>query len=262
MYKNKKINGQNIRYFEKNNGSKWTIIFVHGFNSSSIFAKNLFTLKNEYNIIAIDMIPEDSKKDIEYDELVKIVKYFIKKNRNKKIILLGHSLAGGIVSKVGIHPRVKKVIFLSTITPSMIESKGYKFLKNHHQPKSKLALILSNKIEEKAKEKYEWVHKFLDRDSIWAKILNETVLDDTFMGKLDRRYKVLKSKSYFIVGKDDSVISTKIFISYVNSLKKEVKIIGVRHNPIKTAPKEVNDYLNKIVKDSIKTTKKRFFINK
>ncbi len=244
MYKNKRINKQKVRYYVKNNNSKWTVIFVHGFNSSLSFAENLFTLENNYNIIAFDLLDESSTKDLEYEQIMKITNKFIRRTRASRIILLGHSLAGGIVSKAALSSKVKKVIYMDTITPSMVDSKGYKFLKNHHQPKNKVALFLSNAIEGKVKDKYIWAYEFLNRESRWSKILNETVLDDAFMERLDKLYKSNIDKSYFVVSKDDSIISTKAFLKYAESLDKDVAIIGTRHNPIKTAPNKMNQYIN------------------
>ncbi|TCG11262.1 alpha/beta hydrolase [Mycoplasma todarodis] len=254
MYRTKNVNGKEVRYFEKNNNSKWTVIFVHGFNSSSNFASHLFTLKNDYNIIAVDMVDMNTADEVEFDEMVKIIDFFIKKARTRRVVLLGHSLAGGVVSKVGIHPKVKRIIYMSTITPEIQKTKAYKLLKKHHETKGKIPLLISNKIIEMTRGKYIWAHAFLDRDSKWTGILNNTVLDDRFMKRLDTRYKLTKYKAEFVVSKDDGIISTRAFVKYANSLNKDVTFIGKRHNPIKTAPHEFNQYLNAITEG-----KKRFF---
>ncbi len=244
MYKIKNINGKEIKYFVKNNNSKWTVIFVHGFNSSSNFARYLFTLKNNYNIIAIDMVDMNTADEVEYDAMVKIIDVFVKKAKTRKVILLGHSLAGGVVSKVGINPKVKKIVYMSTITPEVQKTSAYKLLKKHHETKNKLPLLISNKIVELTKGKYGWAHAFLDRNSKWTGILNNTVLNERFMKRLDARYKLTKHKAKFVVSQDDNIISTKAFVKYANSLGKNVTFIGKRHNPIKTAPHKFNQYLN------------------
>ncbi len=256
MYKTKKINDKDIRYFVKNNNSKWTIIFVHGFNSSSKFAQHLFPLNNDYNIIAVDMVDMNKANDVEFDEMIKIISTLTKKTRTRKVILLGHSLAGGVVSKVGLNPKVKKIIYMSTITPEMQKTNAYKMLKKYHNTKKKLPLLITNKLLEMTKGKYEWARAFLDRDSKWTGILNNTVLDERFMKRLDTRYKLTKHKAMFVVSKDDNIISTKAFVRYANSLSKDVTYIGKRHNPIKTDPQGFNEYLNNIVKDKKRIIKK------
>ncbi len=257
MYRTKNINGKNVKYFVKNNNSKWTIIFVHGFNSSSNFARYLFTLKNNYNIIAVDMVNVDRADEVQFDEMIKIVSTLLKKTKTRKVILLGHSLAGGVVSKVGLSPKVKKIVYMSTITPEVQKTKAYKLLKKHHETKGKLSLMITNKMVEMTRGKYGWAHAFLDRDSKWTGILRNTVLNEKFMKRLDSRYKLTKHKAKFVVSKDDNIISTRAFVKYANSLGKNVTYIGKRHNPIKTAPEEFNQYLNKMTEGRKRIIKKR-----
>ncbi len=257
MYRTKNIDGKNIKYFVKNNNSKWTIIFVHGFNSSSNFARYLFTLKNNYNIIAVDMVNVDRADEVQFDEMIKIVSTLIKKTKTRKVILLGHSLAGGVVSKVGLSPKVKKIVYMSTITPEIQKTKAFKLLKKHHETKGKISLLITNKMVEMTRGKYGWAHAFLDRDSKWTGILKNTVLNEKFMKRLDSRYKLTKHKAKFVVSKDDNIISTRAFVKYANSLGKNVTYIGKRHNPIKTAPEEFNQDLNKMTEGRKRIIKKR-----
>ncbi len=254
MYKTKIINNKRVKYFVKNNNAKWTVIFIHGFNSSSNFASQLFDIENNYNIIAVDMVDANDVDEVKFENMIEITNKIIQKTRTRNVVLLGHSLAGGVVSKVGLNKKVKKIVYLSTITPDIQSTSAYKLLKKHHETKNKVSLMFTNKLISLTKNKSVWAHAFLDRNSKWSNVLKNTVLDEFFMNSLGTKYKLTKDKSYFVVSKDDNIINTKAFVNYVNSLGKEVTFIGKKHNPIKTAPKEFNAYLNNLT-----ASRKRIF---
>lgn len=123
------INDVIISYYIKDNNAKSTILFVHGYNSSSDFVCDIFNLKQNFNIIAINLpgshYLEKPKRVLSIDYFNEIVENFINNYlKTRHLILLGHSLGGGTVAALSQNKKVKLVIYLATIHPRMIESKS------------------------------------------------------------------------------------------------------------------------------------------
>ncbi|MCP4336417.1 MAG: alpha/beta hydrolase [Mycoplasma sp.] len=259
MYKNKKINKQKVRIYSKNNKSKTTILFVHGFASSNMFASKLYKLKNSFNIVSIDLYNSEKPEEIDFKLMSKVAEGVLKKIRSKNIVVLGHSLGGGILSNIyDKSPNIKQIIWMATINPFMINHIVFKTLKAHHDEEgskllSKVSELIKSRIE-KASEKSEdaspnWILKFLDKDSPWAKVMHETIFDDKFISHLDKAYKNTVNKSLYIIGEKDGVVATKVYTKYVNQIGGSPINIGKSHNPINDNPELINNVLNDIAED-------------
>ncbi|MDQ0225564.1 alpha/beta fold hydrolase [Metabacillus niabensis] len=116
-----KILGVNVHYevYEKD-PSKPTLVLLHGFLSSTFcYRKIIPMLKNEFNLLAIDLPPfgksEKSTRFVHsYSNMAKLVIQLVESLRIKKAFILGHSM-GGQVSLVAAKERpdlFEKVILL------------------------------------------------------------------------------------------------------------------------------------------------------
>ncbi len=253
MYITKRIKKQKIKIFVKNNKSKTTILFIHGFSSSNEFAKDLFTLQNKYNIVSIDLYQEDNQKDMNFNNMINVAKGVLSKLRSKNIILLGHSLGGGIIAKLHDYANVRHVIWLSTINPEMVNNVLFQALRAHHSDKGSMIIkMITNQISNKtalAKEDSpkKWMNKFLDQESAWVDIFQQTIFNDDYMLFLEEAYLKSVGKSTHIIGEKDFVINTESFCKFIKRISGKPIIIGKGHNPIVTNPKSINNLLNDLV---------------
>lgn len=97
------VNGIEIYYEEYGNPSnKKTILFIHGFLSSSFSFRCLIpNLSKQYKIINIDLPPfgrsgKDRKFCYSYENLAKTLNQFVDRLRLNQVILAGHSMGGQI----------------------------------------------------------------------------------------------------------------------------------------------------------------------
>ncbi len=263
MYKKKMLGTKRVKMYVKNNRSKWTVLFIHGFASSNEFASNLYKLKNKYNIVSLDLYNQKKEEKVSFEDMVSIATKGLKKINSKNIIIFGHSLGGGIISKIyNKSSRVKKIVWMSTINPMMTSDLVFKTLKNHHDDDgwkivSKLTNTLQSGINKNSNEvgKLKWISKFLDKDSPWADVMNDTIFNNSFMNNLDNVYKKTNKYSMHIIGAGDNVVNTKTYSKYVKGIGSIPLKIGKGHNPLKSNPELINDVLNDVTKAK---TGKRF----
>lgn len=242
------VNNVTISYYVKDNQAKSTILFIHGYNSSSDFVSGIFNLKQNFNIIAINLpgsyYLKKPKRNLSIDYFNEIVETFINKYiKRHHLILLGHSLGGGTVAPLSQIKKVKRVIYLSTIHPRMIESKSWKKLKKFYDNKT-LSGGAKNDIEVKPE-----LDEIFDKSTLFADITKKYLLNKNYVTKklLLQYQKSLNKKPLFIIGEKDYVIETKHFIDFVtNDLKQKVIVLSnLNHSPIKESPQEFNNWLNK-----------------
>ena len=260
IYKNK------IKCFIKNNKSKTTILFIHGFGASDIFAKKLYTLNNKYNIVSMNLYDETKPKQINFSKMIKSSKKILNKIKSKNIILFGYSLGGGIISNIYKNNKyIKKIVWMSTIHPNIINDFTFSSLKKHHnETGNKLLQIITNKLEKEilkldpSSSKY-WIRKFIEKNSNWSQVLKDTIFNTQFLKHLNEAYVNTKDISTYIIGEKDVIINTKTFINFLKTINKTPNIIGIKHNPIKDDPKKINKLLNSLVETKKMFFKKRIF---
>ncbi len=262
MLQTRKILSKDYNCYVKNNNSKWTILFIHGFGSSYKFAENLFSLNNNYNIVSINLISNSQKDSLDINEFWAIANYYIKKIKTRKLIIFGHSLGGGVLANAGHHKKVKKVVWMSTIHPKMKDLFAIEALSDYVNEESSKKAALVNILKSFTDKRVESgkgsrLNKFLLKGSIWNNVLKQTLANKEFMNELDNNYHSLAPKSTFIIGTGDPLIKTKLFKKYIEYLGGEVLIIGKEHNPIKTDPKKINELLNQITTDKKPWFKKK-----
>ncbi len=271
------INDTKLTYLYKNNNSKRTMLFIHGFNSSALFAEKLFDLDNNFNLILVNLPGSRENpidREITLEEQSKIIWKFINKLNKKKIIVLGHSLGGSILAKIWKNRKIDELIFLSTIHPYMGEVATYRLLQKIKSGGSKLSKIPfdillkgdSNKAIPKASD---WVKAFMKPPVGLKDILHKEILNDEYIQtKLKGELLKIKKPMKFAVGSKDHIIGTKQFEEYVNNrLNKKVNSFpNSGHNPIKDRPKLVNEWLNGLYQKkrtrSKKSLLKRSFFTK
>lgn len=117
------INGNQIYYeYYKENPSRPTILFIHGFLSSSFSFRKLYPLlKNEYNLISVDLPPfGKSGKSLKYvysnENNASSVISLLEKLGIEKVAVIGHSMGGQIGLRIaGKRPNLtEKAILLSS----------------------------------------------------------------------------------------------------------------------------------------------------
>lgn len=264
-----KILNSYISYYLKDNHAKWTALFIHGFNSSTDFAKQIYDLDNNYNVVAINLPGSkyitELDQELGIDYFADLIGIFIDKClRSKKIVLIGHSLGGGIVARLNEHKRVKRVFYISTINPEMKNSRSWLTLYDYFNPMGmkksfkKMAIKTGSSLYAKFSKKDHPIFEFIDDQGKFFPIIKNYLLNLDYMnGVLLNQYeKSLEKKPLFIIGDDDKIVETKHFIKFVEqTLGQKVLILPeTKHNPFDNNSETLNYLFNNEIPVS-----KRFF---
>lgn len=244
IYKDEKI-----PVFVKDNKYDTTYFFLHGINSDCFFMNQLLKYENKYNIVSANfpgstwwkrMAPEE----IILEDWISVAETILKEIKSKKIILVAHSMAGGVAVKLAPNKKVNKVIMLSTINPTMEKTKSYSVLKN---------VIGKNKPTFLGKM-VMWGAKFsrngkrlidsFSRKGRWYNLLEKYILNPEYMRRLDNDYRKTAEKLIFVIGDKDPIVGTENFVEYGEKLGRPVMKMGSTHSPLKTSPESINAFLN------------------
>lgn len=222
-----------------NKNKKGTIIFVHGFTSSNMlhyYFQNSFDINSGYDYIAINLPGHkfiENKIRINEYNFIKYVNYlygYIIENNIDNIILIGHSMGGGISLFLTekIKDRIKKIILVSAINSTIFTSKiGIEFLNyiniNSIKGIKKIEfnnLTLNNNISDEIMNEYIKfeIQRFLNNKKNFLH-LGTQLIDPKLYIKLDKIYKHIKIPTLFLIGKFDKVIPYKSTIKYIKQLK-------------------------------------------
>lgn len=256
-----KILGHEIEYLEINNKKKNTLLMLHGMNSSYKFAKDLYPLVKDFNVISINFPLNEatafSSKEISMDILVEITNEIINQIKTK-VYILGHSLAGGIISTI---KNVKKVFYLCTINPSMFSSEEFNKYKKILLPNSKgdkiknvlYKGVISNVLAINDKKASYFMKLMLSNNSGYKNIVTNNLLNEEYIFiKLKDDYLKNKNKSIYITGEKDLIVNSKRFISFIESIDKRTIVVdNAGHNPIVDNP----ELIYSILKENIPNKK-------
>lgn len=176
------IKNEEISYYIKENKAKFTIVFIHGYNSSSDFAQPLFNLPQNFNIVVLNLpgslLLKNPRHVLSIDLFISIVKEFITKHvKVSNLILLGHSLSGGVVAPLSQHPKVKQIIYLSTIHPRMNHSNSWKNLNTFYNQTHKNSFFhdyLKNNPE---------LEEIFDQEKLFADLTKKYLLNLEYVEK-------------------------------------------------------------------------------
>ena len=210
------------RYIPAKEKSKGTMLFIHGFASSSEYHLLAAKQFHEYDYYSIELpgngfAPYNSKK-ITFNYLVQHTIDFIEELDLKDIILIGHSMGGGIsailVSKI--KERIKMLISVcpmnTSFSPKILNFVN--FFPNNKSDLVKLKKIIFGKdtivFEDKLIEKELVFLKKNKKD--FFKVALSLVSIMTFANLLWAEKKI-DIPTLLIVGKEDGIISYKTAIS-------------------------------------------------
>ena len=110
--------------------SRYFVVCVHGAGHCGLsFSLMAALLKGKLPIYALDLkchgdTPGDVTKDLEMDSMVQDVTEFVRAVQppNTHLILIGHSMGGGIVTRVAYNIHAKILIVIDTIEESALEN--------------------------------------------------------------------------------------------------------------------------------------------
>lgn len=266
-----------LSYYVKDNGAKWTAIFIHGFNSSTDFAKSIYELKNNYNIVALNL--PGSKylttldQELGIDYFSDLITIFINNClRSKKVVLIGHSLGGGVVAKISDNPRVKRVFYISAINPEMITSRGWITLHNYFYPLGmkhslkKIAIKTGSSLYTSLSKKTNPILAFIDEQGKFLPIIKNYILNRDYMNVvLKNDYeKSLTKNPLFIIGDDDKIVETSSFVKFVEKdLKQKVLVLpNTKHNPFDNNSQTLNYLFNQEIPSGKRFWKRKLIKHK
>ncbi|WKX02693.1 alpha/beta fold hydrolase [Candidatus Mycoplasma mahonii] len=247
-----KINNTWIKYLEKDNNSKITLLCIHGYDSSSDTFDQLYDIENNFNIISINIPGNKYSKhvDMNMEEITDLFNKFIKKIKTK-IILVGHSFGGAVIVSLKNTRRIKGYVFVASLTPSLLNSRIHSSLitmANKNIPKTimgKMATTHAKKFGYDA----EFALSFITLTKGFETIRNECLINKNYIRNiLSEKFQSVNKPIYSMIGAKDLVIPRKQYKEYFqNSFNVDTKLIpGAKHNPMKQQPDHVNDYLNSL----------------
>lgn len=245
----------------KSPNSNGTIVFIHGFSSSyflhDVFVKNNDFVDHDYlsiNLGGHEFNQSESKSLKEYDveHYVKQLQKVIEQKHLYNMILIGHSMGGGIAlflaNKLG--PRVKGMILVDPINPSIYWSKvGIKYLLStlYNKPKNIRDLEVEKKyIDDKVIEQYldYEVERFLKNKKKFL-FIGSKLINPSLLFKMDKLYKSIDIPTMVIMGSKDRVIPYKETKRYISSLtNRKIKfqtIENAAHIPFIESFEKYND---------------------
>lgn len=243
------INNQLINYFSFNEGKKPTVIFLHGWGSSSWVWRGLADkFSDDFCVFALDF-PGFGKSSIPnkpfgVGDYAEIVKSFIEKKNLKEVILIGHSFGGRIAIKLSaLHPELVKKIIL-------IDSAGLILNKEKLSARKNIAKIV----------KPLFAPKFMKntRDKIYQKIGSEDYvsnpeLKDTFVKVINEDLHPclpkIKAPTLLIWGENDKetpIEAAKVMKSEIKSSTLRI-INNAGHFSFIDQPEECFQSINKFI---------------
>lgn len=273
---NKKVNivqNKDIYYLKNNSpNKKGVIIYVHGF-TSSYYLHHEFVLANdlsEYDYFSMNFheqeVEKDHRKLQDYDinnyanELIEKILYYDFKN----IILIGHSMGGGIslLIYMKIASRIKKIILVNAINPAIYNSSiGLKYLFSvikNEQWRIK-SIETNEKFYEDNQKKFiidEYLNYELEKFLLKKRkfmFLGVKLISPTLYIKLNKLYRTITIPVLFISGREDQIIPSRSTQKYLELTRnphiKFIAIPNTKHIPFIENFDEYNKIVWKFILD-------------
>ncbi|WP_027120378.1 alpha/beta hydrolase [Mycoplasmopsis lipofaciens] len=241
-----------IPIYIEDNKVDTTFLFCHGLNSSSNFIQKMLKYKHDYNVVAINFPGSRFFKSVKPEEItlewwIEAAEQVINQIKTKNIIVVGHSMGGGVALKLAKNPKVKRIIMMSTINPNMVNTNSYSILQKVISPKGKMSSIVGKFITNFTSKfnKTRRLNESFSRSGAWFNLLEKYILNEEYMKELDKDYKKYADKIIFIIGDKDNIIGTKYFLEYAEELNVPYFVVGRGHSPAKSDPKRLAVYFNR-----------------
>ncbi len=246
------LEGLNCKF--KNNGSRTTAVLVHGYNSSKEVFDDLFKKENNFNLLSIDYakgFEKINESGLSLEEMAMRVEKVIKKI-NTKIVLVGHSFGGAVISEIKNSFKIKGYVFISSFTKSVVHSSLHKTLISITNKKVPKAILSSLVIAASKKMKFDlkWSLDFLSPKPEFKHVYKNNILNINYINtRLNETIGGIKKPIYAIIGTRDKVIPVDSYKEYFNTLGVEVKLLKKSgHNPLNNSSSEINLFLNENIK--------------
>lgn len=249
------------------NNNNFNVVYFHAFTGSYRNKNFIINKLNNCNFYGFDM-PGHGETLINDEKSISIVNYlnlaieFIQDFNINNIVLMGHSMGGGIANSIAINPliknRIKKIILEAPANPA--SSTNYetiiKYLVPNNVDEMKLVggELFYDPIKffggEKSYDRFinfefnrllqkKYLRKIID-------ITNQKILNDRCLESI----KTIDIPSLLILGSDDKIIPYNESIEYFNknSNYKICKINQTKHVPIAEKSDEciklINEFIN------------------
>ena len=244
VYKNKKY-----EVFVKDNKASITAFYIHGYNSDLEFAKPVYDKQNNYNVVAFSYPAIKNDEDLSLDEYIEVAHHVFSKIKNSRVFVVGHSLGGYVASEIGRKKKVQKIIYVAPIHPMIWDTNMFKYLRTAYNEKSVLTKVIGSLIKQSVKtvnsiNKTGAFH-FVDLNNPWHKIVkNDLTNKNKIMHRLNENMILTKTKSMYLCGDKDMVISQKDLKEYVEeTLNLPLEIVTALHNPFKEATSATKSFI-------------------
>lgn len=215
-----------MAYVETGKG-KTTLLFIHGLGSNlQAWQKNIETLRNKYQCIALDLpgYGKSSKGDYDFTMtfFAKTIHAFIKKKKLKNVVLVGHSMGGQISIHTFLQDKkaIKKLVLIAPAGLEVFSAKEKNWFKNIYTPAvvkmttneqiiknfelnfyqmpDDARFMIEDRLELKASSEYDAYCEMIPQCVMG--MLNEPVFDSL---------EKINIPTLIVYGKDDSLIPNK-----------------------------------------------------
>lgn len=248
--------------------AKGKIFFIHGYAVNSYYHNNFSDRLQDYDYYAVELpghgiTPLKSKKQLKPYAFALEVVNLINKLNLKDIILMGHSMGGGIAMMVSqmIPERIKKLVIVTPMN-SRGTTKIFNFLfkmnpKNERQIDVMYDILMcdyennKNLITEYERQTVMRMQNELKKN---FKILKHNMASIDNMVKLNFFEKNLKKPTLLIVGKYDDCINWKTTSKNLSRKNPNIIIYEFQksgHLPFVEQPEEYFESIMKFIEDEV-----------
>lgn len=239
--------------FKIENRNKMKVLFIHGYAATDSSINSIRNLDRDFDIITINL-PFEGKikgKDLSIENYIDYVNDFIKDQKLKDFVLLGHSLGGTIAMGI---KGAKKRILIAPLNPFATPYKKILVpagIEDAKEATRNLIINYQDRWSEKEVEKMSQMHLLFTKKNQKDLdfLLNEEILNNDYL-KSDVA-KIYESNNFVIIqGDKDKYISLESSQKTSNAFHGEIEIINnCGHSPVFEKPQEVVNIINSIIKN-------------
>lgn len=268
----KTIDGIKIHFEDYGNKDSEAIVFIHGFGGSTKNWKKTIPSLSERRVVAIDLPGfglSEKKLDFNYSHSnqVKIINLILEELGIHKVILVGHSMGGNVVTYFSmVYP--EKVEKLILVDPAIVEEQSnipFNNLLSFH-PFVQVGRQILQRVVTRENFKNLLLSAYYQKELVDDNLVNEYFRaieikdwDSALLGitrdgnnKLPKNISTINFKTLIIWGEFDTWILPEKGRDLDNRIPNSELIIikNSGHLPMEEAPDEFNSILNNFVKAS------------